>query len=154
MRLSSTDKIVLYGGVSLIAFSFFAKARALGNLVFSPGNITGMSMSNATPTIDLTILAQNTSTASVTVNSFAGNVFSNGTLIGNVYNFFPVYIPGNSQTPVSVSIALKPLGIVNDLIRAFQYNNFAQNITVEGFANVSGLQLPVTLNFKVGNQNL
>jgi hypothetical protein len=149
-----TEKTIIYGGLGIIGLSLFLKARALGNMVFSPGNITSMSFQNGLPVASFTVLAQNTSSSSLTLSSFAGNVFANDILIGNVYNFSPVFIAGNSQTPINVDVQLKALGIVNDLIRAFQYNNFAQDLTVSGFANVSGLQLPVNLDFKVGNQGL
>jgi hypothetical protein len=145
-----TEKVLLYGGAALIAFALFAKARALGNLVFTPGSVSNMGFVNSVPTADVTLVAQNTSSTGLTINSFAGNVFSNNILVGNIYNFTPVMIPGNSQTPVSVSIQFKALGIVTDLIKAFQNNNFSQDITIDGYANVSGMQLPINLKFQFG----
>lgn len=149
--MRTNQKILLYGGIAAVAFVLFSKARALANLVFSPGTVNNMGFINGTPVADFTILVQNTSSAGLTVNSFAGNVFSNNTLVGNVFNFSPVDIPPNSQVPVNVSIQFKALGIVNDIIRSFQYNNFGQVVSIDGFANVSGLQLPIHLQFAVGN---
>jgi len=149
-NLKKNEKILLYGGLAAFGILLFSKVRALGNLVINPGNVVSMGFANAVPVAEFTIVVQNTSSASITINSFAGNVFSNQTLIGNVYNFQPVYIPGNSQTPISVYVEFKALGIVNDLIRSFQYNNFSQQLQVSGFANVLGIQLPVNLNFSVG----
>lgn len=145
-----TEKVLLYGGVAVIGLALFLKARALGNLVFTPGSVSNMGFQNGIPVADVTLLAQNTSATGLTVNSFAGNVFSNDILIGNIYNFQPVHIAGNSQTPVNVSIQFKALGVVTDLIKAFQNNNYSQDITIDGYANVMGLQLPINLKFQFG----
>lgn len=148
--LKANEKFILFGGLAIAAVVLFAKTRALANLVFSPGSISNMGFSNSVPVADVTIIAQNTSTASLTINSFAGNVYSNNTLVGNIFNFTPVTIPGNAATPINISIQFQALGIVTDLVKAFSTNNFQQIITVQGYANVSGLQLPVNLNFSVG----
>jgi hypothetical protein len=145
-----TEKLLLYGAAGIAVFAIFSKARALGNLVFTPGTVSAMGFTNGVPTADVTLIAQNTSTTGLTINSFAGNVFSNNILIGNIFSFAPVHISGNSQTPINVSIQFKPLGVVTDLISAWNTNNFSQDITVEGFANVLGLQLPINLRFKFG----
>lgn len=141
---------MLFAGAAGIALMLGLKARALGNLVFTPGTVSNMGFDGGIPTADVVLLAQNTSSTGLTVNSFAGNVFSNNILIGNIYNFQPVTIAGNAQTPVNLSIQFKALGVVTDLIKAFQNNNFSQDITVEAYANVSGLQLPVNLKFQFG----
>lgn len=133
-----------------MAYSAFAKARALGNLVVTPGSIRSMDFVGATPIITFTIIVQNTSGSSLLINSFAGNVYSGGTLVGNVYNFSPIAVPENSQIEVPVIVQLQMIGIVNDIIAAYQYGNTKREIVVEGFANVSSFQLPVTLKFTVG----
>lgn len=147
-----TEKVILYAGIAAVAIALALKARALANLVFTPGSVSNMGFQNSIPTADVTVIAQNTSSTGLTVNSFSGNVFSNNYLVGNIFNFTPVTIPGNSQTPVNLSIQFKALGVVTDLIKAFQSNNFSQDITIEGYANVSGLQLPVKLSFLFGTQ--
>jgi hypothetical protein len=138
------------GGAGLLAYTVFRKVNALGHLVVLPGQIVSMDFVGGVPVLTITVIAQNTSNSDLLINSFAGNVYSNKTFIGNVSNFFPVAIPGNSSTPIRVEIQMQILGIVNDLIRAFQYGNFTQEIEVEGFANVSSFQLPVKLKFAVG----
>lgn len=149
--MRTNERMLLYAGVGVAAFVLFAKARALSNLVFTPGAINNFGFADGVPVADFTVLVQNTSSAGLTINSFAGNITSNNTLVGNVYNFTPVDVPANSQTSVNISIQFKPLGIVNDIIRAFQNSNFGQVVTVDGYANVSGIQLPLHLNFSVGN---
>jgi LEA14-like dessication related protein len=148
--LKTETKIVL-GAIALLGgYWLFSKARALGNLLFQPGSIMGFSMLGSTPIVSITLVVQNTSNTSLTVDSLAGNVSSNGTLIGNVSNFSPVLVPGNSQISMPVSLMLQPIGVVNDIIRSFQNSNFAQDIKLSGFANVNGFQLPVNIEFNVG----
>jgi len=151
--LKTADKVLLIGAAGIAAYVFYSKARALADLVITPGPITDMGFQDATPVATVTVLAQNTSSTGILINSFAGNVFSNNILVGNAFSFQPVLIPGNAQVPVIINIQFKALGIVADIIRAFQQNNFSQDIQVQGFANVSGWQLPVNVDFKFGNPN-
>lgn len=109
-----------------------------------------MQFNNLSPVITFSVIVQNTSALGVRVDSFAGNLISNGTYIGNVYNFTPITIPPNSQSIVLIDARLQPLGIVNDLIQAFQYRNFKQDVKIEGFVNAGILQIPLKLNFSVG----
>ena len=149
--MKTAEKVILIGAAGIAAFVFYSKARALADLVVTPGPINDMGFQDATPVASVTVLAQNTSSTGILINSFAGNVFSNDILIGNAFSFSPVLIPGNSQTPVVINIQFKALGIVSDLINAFQSNNFSQNIKVAGYANVSGWQLPLNLDFRFGS---
>lgn len=152
MFLSRSDTYLLLAAAAGVGYWFYSKARALGNLVFSPGTVLGMQFINGMPVITLSIIVQNTSGASLFLQSFAGNVYSNDTLIGNVYNFVPVSIPGNSQISMPVQVQLQPLGVANDIINAFSTGNFTQQIDIRGGANVNGFQLPVIINFAVGKK--
>lgn len=150
MRLKTGEGIALAAG-ALILGNYFFKGRALGNLIFSPGAVTGMRFdTSGSPVIDFTLQVQNTSSVGLRVDSIAGNVFSNSQLIGNVSTFTPVQIQGNAVTYVQVSARLRILGLVNDLIRAFQYKNISQAVQLQGFANVEGIQMPLNINFTVG----
>lgn len=148
--LKRNDAILL-GGVAVAAGAFLLrKASAAGHLVFSPGNVTSMDFVGSTPTLTFQLIVQNTSGSDLLLNSLAGNLSSNGYLIGNVNNFSGVPIMGNSSTTVLLTVSLQVIGIVNDLIRAFQYKNFTQDITLDGAANVNGFQVPLNLKFSVG----
>lgn len=149
--MERNEKILLFSGIGLLAFILLSKARALGNLVFTPGTVQSMAFVGSTPVAQVSINAQNTSSASITINAFAGNVYSNNTLVGNIASFTPVLIPGNSITPVTVGIQFMLMGVANDIVNAFSSNNFSQDIKITGYANVSGLQLPVNLDFSFGN---
>lgn len=125
------------------------KSVAAGNLVFTPGPITDIGMTGSNPTITLQVIAQNTSNTDLLLNSFAGNLYSNGTLIGNVSNFTGAIIAGNSQSPIPLTLTLLPLGVVNDLINAFQNKSAVQNLDLEAQANVNGFQVAVPLKFSL-----
>lgn len=151
-QMKKQERLLLYVGFAGAALYLLSKARALANLVVSPGNIASLGFYDGVPVAQLSVFAQNTSNAGITINSFAGNVFANGVLVGNVSNFQRTYIPPNSITPVLVELQFKPLGIVSEVISAFANNNAYQEIVIAGFANVAGLQLPVNLSFPVGKK--
>lgn len=148
--MAKNSNVLLLAGVGVIAWWLYRKASAAGNLVFSPGNVTAMDFVDLNPTITFTIYAQNTSGTDLQLNSLAANITSNGSLIGNVGNFLPQIIPGNSNTPIQLTGSLQILGIVNDVIRAFQYKNIQQQLELVGAVNVNGIQAPLSLKFTVG----
>jgi hypothetical protein len=139
----------VFGGLGLLAWQIMRKGLAAGNLVFSPGPITNIGLNGINAQLDLQLIAQNTSSADLLLNSFAGNLFSNGTLIGNVSNFSGAIIPGNSQVPVPMTVTLLPVGVVTDLINAFNNKTAVQNIDLEGTANINGFQVAVPLKFSL-----
>lgn len=130
------------------------KARTLGNLVFSGGQIQSISFDGVTPIIEVAIVVQNTSSMGVTLSSLAGNIFTSdgggSTLIGNVSSFAPVNIAPNSPSVVVFNVRARVLGIVNDVITAFQTKNFTKQLDFQCMANVAGLQFPVNFKIPVG----
>ena len=94
---------------------------------------------------------QNTSSLPVTVNGLAGNLFSNDTLVGNVYMEQPINVPANGRVYQTLQAQFLLIGIVNNLIQSWQYKNFSQLLQLQGFANVSGLQVPISLEMSIGN---
>lgn len=142
----------IYIGAAALAIGYFLlrKSAAAGNLVFFPGNVTGMAFIDSTPQITFELRVQNTSGTDLLLNSLAGNLSSNGYLVGNVSNFSGAVIPGNSQVVIPLTVSLQVIGIVTDLIRAFQYKNFTQNIDLDARANVNNIQVPVQLSYSVG----
>lgn len=144
------EKIALGAGL-LVAGVYFFKGRALGNLIINPGQISQMYFDGSGPVIVFTLSVANTSSVGLRIDSIAGNIYSNGTLIGNISSFLPVLVAANNQSFIEVSARLRILGLVNDLIRSYTYKNFQQNIKLQGFANVEGIQMPLDLDFTVGN---
>lgn len=134
----------------MLAYNLFTKSRALGTMNFYPDKVRQMEFDGATPVIQLGILAQNTSNQNLVVRSFAGNLYSNDFLIGNVSSFVPFQVAPNSQTLLILNVRLSLIGIVNDIIRAWTEKNFTQNIQVRAYANIDNYQVPVNLSFKIG----
>lgn len=148
--MTTIQKTVIFGAAGAGLLYLAAKARTVGNLIFMPGTIQGMEFNDLYPIATFSVIVQNTSGLGVNVDSFAGNLIANDILIGNVYNFIPVQLPPNSQTIIYMSMRLNSLGIVNDVIRAFQFRNFQQNVRIKGFVNSGILQIPLNLKFTFG----
>lgn len=140
---------LLIGGL-LVGIYFYKQKQAAGNLIFFPGNITGMAFEGSTPVADLTLQIQNTSNVDIDINSLAGNVFANGIRVGNISNFSPVRVGKNSQALLPIKVQFDLLGSVNEIILSFQTGHFNQELTVEGFVNAGSVQVPIHLTFKVG----
>lgn len=137
----------MLGAAALIGYGIYSKGRALSNLIFSPGQINAIHFDGATPVIELSILAQNTNSASVPINAIAGNIYTQDgtgqTLIGNIYNFQPTLIQGNAATWLTLYCRCQIVGVVNEVISAFQYKNNTKNLIIQATANVSGIQFAV-----------
>jgi LEA14-like dessication related protein len=145
--MKKNERLIIYAGAAFVAYWFYSKARALQGLIFSPGPINGITITGGAPVLSLNVGVQNTNSASLRIDSLAANVISNGTLIGNAYNFTPVEIPANSAVFMPVLLKLETIGIVNDIITAIQYGNPISNIKINGSVNVNGIQLPLSVNF-------
>ncbi len=113
-----------------------------------------MDMQGTVPYIYFTVFVQNTAGTGVTVDSFAGNIWANNQLIGNVSSFQPVYLAPNSQTVVPITAQLGLVGLVTDVIQAFTSGNSSQQIIVKGYANGLGFQVPINIPLIVGNPTL
>lgn len=149
--MTKNDKVLLIAGAAVVAYWFFSKARALKGLVFTPGPISGVTLTGGAPVLSLNISVQNTNSASLRIDSLAANVMSNGILIGNVYNFFPAEVPANAAVLMPVQIRLGTIGLVSDLITSIQYGSASQSFVIDGSANVNGIQLPLNVSFKIGS---
>lgn len=147
--MTDSEKLGL-AALVIVGYTVWHKGRSLGNVVFLPGQVVGLSMSGASPVIQVALIAQNTSNDNLLIQSLAGNVLANSTLIGNIASFSTQSLPKNSQTQVLVNLTLYDLGIVNTLISVLQNKNAVQNITVNGYANIGFAQVPINLTFKLG----
>lgn len=148
----TVERLALYGGLGLVAYAIFSKVRAVGNLIFVPGQVVSMGFQNSNPLMVFSVNVQNTSSTQLSLNSFAGSLYSQGTLIGNVYNFTPLVIPPNGMVTMYVNVQLMALGVVNQIIQAFTTKNFTEELTVQGYVNTVNVQVPVNFTLKVGNE--
>lgn len=145
-----TSTVLLGGSIAFLLYSYTRKSIAAGNLYFFPDKIESFNFDGLTPVMVAGLRVQNTSNQSFTLYSFAANVYCNEYLIGNAYSFQPQQVLPNAQGLIYFSLRLMPLGIVNELIRAFQDRNFAFDVIVKGSMNVDNLQVPIELKYKVG----
>jgi len=149
--VNKNDRYLIFGAGLLAIYWFATKSRALAGLVFSPGSIQNIYLTGGQPVAELTVMAQNTNSAGLEMNSFAGSVFSGNTYVGNVYNFIPIVIPANSMVPIPVKIQFQISGLVNEIINAYTNGNYRRDISIQGSANVNGFQLPIKADFPIGS---
>lgn len=145
------DSLSVVIGLGLVAGLWFTNLyRAAGNLQFFPGNITGLSLSGLSPQLTAELIVQNTNNVSFTVFSIAASVSSNGTLIGNVSNFQPIQIPGNSQAVIPLTLILQPIALVNNIIGVVTGGSGNTKIQIQGSLNADGIQAPIDLTYQIG----
>lgn len=140
---------MLIGG-GLLAYNMLVKSRALGTMNFYPDKVRNIEFDGVTPVMTIGLVAQNTSNQQLVLRSIAGNLFCNNFLIGNVSSFTPVVIRPNSQGIIFLNVRLSLLGIVNDIVKAFQTGSFAQEVEMQAYANVDNFQIPVKIKYKIG----
>lgn len=139
----------LIGG-GIVAYNIFVKGKALGSINFVSGGVHSLAMQGINPILTVVVVAQNTSSQKFIVRSIAGNVTADGYLIGYVSYFGETEILPNSQKQILVPIVMSPLGIVQDIINAFQMNDSTQEIQFKGYANVDNFQVPIDNKYKIG----
>ena len=148
--MDRSSDVILLGLVAFLGFSAWKKINAAGHLVISQGHVVGIDFIGTTPVLDTELVVQNTSNQDLLLNSVAGNVYSGSELVGNISSFVPITVAGNSQTTIPITATLRILGIVNDIIKAFQEKTGSQQVQIKGYANVSSFQVPIDITFSVG----
>lgn len=146
--MTGIEALILIGGAALIYVG--NQARSVANLTFFADRVSGMAFEGINPVANLDLLVQNTSNVNIAINSLAGSVYVDNTLVGNVSTFTPVISQGNSESVMTIKIRFMALPLVNDLVAAFQYKNFKKHIELRATVNANGVQLPLTLTFDVG----
>lgn len=135
-------KPIFIGLSAFLLYSLVSKARAAGSLNFYPDKIADIDVDGFSPVITAFVRVQNTSNQSLVLRSIAGNVYTNGNLIGNISNFQSVQIPANAEALIPLYLRLSWLNVVNDIIKAFQGGSAKATIDVDTTVNIDGL--PVT----------
>lgn len=150
MQSQNLLKTAAFVGGGIVLYNVLIKGKALGSINFVSGGIHSLALQGSTPILTVGVIAQNTSSQKFIVRSIAGNVTSNDFLVGYVSYFGQTEILPNSQATIYVPIVLSPLGIVQDIINAFQYADTTQQIEFKGYANVDNFQVPIDNKYKVG----
>jgi LEA14-like dessication related protein len=147
--LRALPPLLVGAGVFLI-YSLTRKSIGLSTLLFYADKVKSFRFDGLTPVMVFGLRVQNTSSQPFVLKSFAADLSSNGYLIGNASSFIQQVVPANSQVVLNIEARLMLIGIVNDIIKAFQSKDFTFDIEMQGYANVDNIQFPVTANYKVG----
>jgi hypothetical protein len=134
---------------AIIALTAFSKAKAAGTLNFYPEGVRSLSFDGITPVISIGLVIQNPSSNSFQIKSLVGNLSANGFLIGNVSTYQPVTVRPNSQSVLVLNVRLSILGVVTDIINAFQGNGVQQIMNFKAWANVDNYSAPITITYKI-----
>lgn len=137
-------------GAGVILYNVLVKGKALGSINFISGGVHSFAMQGINPVLTVGVIAQNTSSQKFVVRSIAGNVYADNYLVGYVSYFGQTEILPNSQATILVPLVLSPLGIVQDIINAFQSNDSKQQVEFKGFANVDNFQIPIDNKYNIG----
>lgn len=140
--------LLLIGGGAFILWFFGTRGAVVANLKFIED---GMNFDVSNPLrvgVNLTVIVQNPTSGSVTLQSLAGYFFINGTQAGNVSYFTPTLIAPNSQTIVVLRLSINDLSIVKILM---DYVNGASDaslvVDIQATANIDNVPVPVSMSF-------
>jgi LEA14-like dessication related protein len=142
------ESILIIGALAG-AYWLWSKASHGSNLVFYPHKISSITFDGFNPILNADIYIQNASNTAFTIDSLAGNVYANDTLVGNVSNFSQQQIPANSQISYPVTFRLNPIGLVDTIVSAIQNQSTPVTLVVDAKANAEGVQLSVPMEFKI-----
>ncbi len=148
--MSKTLQTVGWIAAGLVAYNIFNKVVALKSAKFFPDKIVSLDWVGINPVIGVSLLVQNTSFSSATVYSMSGQVLANNYWIGSVYSFTPQLIAPNAQSRIVVYLRLSWMGVVQNIVSAFESGINGAEFDLDGIANVDSFPVPINLKFKVG----
>lgn len=147
--MNNTSTALLVAG-GIVLYATLSKANALQTLNFYPAAVKDLKFDGATPVLTIGLAVQNTSNQKIVLRSFAGNLFANSYLIGNIGLFTPTEILPNKQSILWLNVRLSLIGIVQDILNAFNGNGISQTLVLSATANIDRWQVPVNIKYKVG----
>jgi LEA14-like dessication related protein len=133
------------GGVLLIGA--IAKGAIARNLNFV---ITGLRIGGTVlqPVLYVILGVQNPSSLDYTIQSLSGNVYVNGSLIGNASKFDEVTLKANSQTKYEIAVQMSILVVSTTILALFQ-GTIAGNLVIQGTVNVEHVPVPIDVTYKI-----
>ena len=141
---------VLLGIAAVAAWFLYTQKKAIGMLSYSIQSV-GLNFDGLTPILRLNILVQNVSQEAFVINAFVGNLVSNGDTIGTMSLFGQYAVPAASQSILPIDVRLSLIGVVSDIVNVIQKGSgIAQNVSLTGYVNASGVVAPVNLTYKIG----
>lgn len=140
--------LLIAGGA--VAYALINKGKALQSLNFYPKGVRAIKMDGITPVVTIALAVQNTSGQQAVLRSFAGNLFANNYFIGNVSSYTQTTIRPNAETVLVINVRLSVIGIVSDILKAFNGQGLSQVMELQAKANVDNFQVPINIKYKVG----
>lgn len=133
-------------GAGVLALIYFGSLGVAANVI--QAYIQSVDFSGITSG-QIVLMIQNPSNTAIRLNSMAGTISANGTIIGNISNFQGgVSIPANQQTPVTINFNLSLSGLIGDLYGILTRPTGTNNVdfVVSGNANINaGMIVPLTI---------
>lgn len=145
---------VVFGIVGVGAFLLHTmqKAAAAGTLKMFIDNlhIECGGFLCTSPVVELVTVIQNPSSSDLTLNSVAGDVFLNGSYIGNASSFNIPPIKAGAQQPVTINVRLQIAQIAATLLDLVTgKSGLKGEVRFDGTVTGEGINIPVNLTYKV-----
>lgn len=143
-----TSTLALLGIGAFVLYYFTTGATVVNNLRFVEN---GMNFDVSNPlrvVINLSVLVQNPTSGSITLESMAGTFSINGSQAGNVSFFTPTLISANSQTTITLVLSINDLSLVSVIMQYVNSGSSAVQVGINATANAGNVPLPVNLNFQ------
>lgn len=143
-----TSTLFLLGIGAFLLFEFGIPGGVVSNLKFLEN---GMSLDVSNPlrvVVNLSILIQNPTSGSITLQSIAGYFYINGSQAGNVSNFTPVAVAPNSETPMNLQLSVNDISLVGIIMNYINGSSDAVVVEIKATANANNVPIPVDLSFQ------
>lgn len=102
------------------------------------------------PVVELLTVIQNPSDSDLSLKAVAGDVYLNGSYIGNASSFNIPTIKGGTQQPVTISVRLQIAQIASQLLDLVTgKTGLKGEIRFAGTATGEGVNIPVDLTYKI-----
>jgi LEA14-like dessication related protein len=140
--------LALLGLGAFVLYYLSTGATVINNLRFVEN---GMNFDVSNPlriTINLSILIQNPTSGSITLNSMAGTFSINGSQAGNVSFFTPTLISANSQTQITLTMTVSDINLIAIIMQYVNSGSTAVTVAINATANAGNVPLPVNLSFQ------
>lgn len=138
---------LVLAGIAVLGFFLLEKSAVLNNLRFIASAAT-IDLSNPLrPYINLSVIIQNPTSGSVTLQSLAGNFFINGQQAGNLSYFTPTIIAPNSQTQIALNLSVNDFSLVQIISNYVTGGGGTVVVAINGTANVNNVPAPFNISF-------
>jgi LEA14-like dessication related protein len=135
---------LIIGGAFLL--NKVSQGANASSLIFSISG-AGVNSIGLTSNVALTITVQNPTPSSYQVNAFAGQVYINDNLSGNVSLFQKILIDPDSEKSFNVNVSLNVGVAISDIVQLIN-NPQKLNIRVVGTAD-AGIQIPFDIQYSL-----